>query len=206
MKDFLRVSVATALLTVACGSSAVSPTERVEGLPVLQQESQHSIAAKRVSALFTRSHYKEVELDDALSNKIFDRFMRSLDLNRNVFLASDIKELEKYRNGFDDALEKGDLTPAYVIYQLNLKRRIERFNYAISLLSNEFDFEKAGDKFVYDREEAPWPASDKEFDELWRQRVKYDALNLKLAGKDKEKIKELLGKRYEPAVKMFSKL
>lgn len=201
MKDFLRVSVATALFTVAFCSSAVNTTEGVQDLPVLQQESQHSIAAKRVSALFTRSHYKEVELDDALSNKIFDRFMRSLDLNRNVFLASDIKDLEKYRNGFDDALEKGDLSAAYVIYQLNLQRRIERFNYAISLLNKDFDFEKANDKFVYDREDAPWPASSIELDELWRQRVKYDALNLKLAGKDKEKIKELLGKRYERAIK-----
>jgi carboxyl-terminal processing protease len=201
MKDFLRVSVATALFTVTFGSSAVSTTESVQDLPMLQQESQHSIAAKRVSALFTRSHYKEVELDDALSNKIFDRFMRSLDLNRNVFLASDIKALEKYRNDFDDALEKGDLTPAYDIYQLNLQRRIERFDYAISLLNKDFDFEKAGDKFVYDREDAPWPTSSRELDELWRQRVKYDALNLKLAGKDKEKIKELLGKRYERAIK-----
>jgi carboxyl-terminal processing protease len=201
MKNFLRVSVATALFTVTFGSSAVSTTESVQDLPMLQQESQHSIAAKRVSALFTRSHYKEVELDDALSNKIFDRFMRSLDLNRNVFLASDIKALEKYRNDFDDALEKGDLTPAYDIYQLNLQRRIERFDYAISLLNKDFDFEKAGDKFVYDREDAPWPTSSRELDELWRQRVKYDALNLKLAGKDKEKIKELLGKRYERAIK-----
>ena len=45
------------------------------------------------------------------------------------------------------------------------------------------------------------PKNTAELDELWRQRVKYDALNLKLADKEWPKIQELLTKRYERAIK-----
>lgn len=201
MNKLLRISVASALITLSSGSSAVTSTDKVDELPLLQQESQHSVSAKRISSHFLRAHYKEIELDDALSSKVFDRYIRSLDLNRNVFLASDVKSLEKYRNKFDDAIENGNLAHAYQIYQLNLQRRIERFEYSISLLDKPFDFEKKGDAFEYDREEADWPADQAELKELTRQRVKYDALNLKLAGKDWDKTKELLVKRYERAIK-----
>ena len=69
MRDILRISIASAFLTVGVGAGAVTSTPEVDELPILQQESQHSVAAKRVSALFTRAHYKEIALDDALSEK-----------------------------------------------------------------------------------------------------------------------------------------
>ncbi|WP_416304848.1 carboxy terminal-processing peptidase [Neptunicella sp. SCSIO 80796] len=201
MKNFLRVSVATAIVSMSMSAVAVNQADSVENLPVLTQESQHATAAKRVSALFTRAHYKEVALNDQLSEKIFDRYIRSLDTNRNVFLASDIKTLQKYRDSFDEALERGHLDVAYDIFNLNMERRVERFEFALSLLDKPFDFEKKGDSFTFDREDAAWPTNQAELDELWRQRVKYDALNLKLNGKEWPQIVELLTKRYERAIK-----
>ncbi|MDC8831039.1 carboxy terminal-processing peptidase [Alteromonas gilva] len=201
MKEILRISVASAILAVSVGAGAVTPGNSVEDLPVLQQEAQHSSAAKRISTLFTREHYKLIKLDDELSEKVYDRYLQSLDGNRNVFLQSDIAKFEQYRDTFDDALQRGNLQVAYDIFNVNLERRIERYQYALSLLDTKFDFEKEGDRFFFDREDAPWPANQAELDELWRQRVKYDALNLKLAGKEPEKITELLTKRYERAVK-----
>lgn len=201
MKDFIRASACSALFCLSASAMAVNSSKTVDELPNLEQESQHSAAAKRISSHFLRSHYKPIELNDVLSSKMFDRYIRSLDLNRNVFLESDIKALEKYRLNFDDAIERGNLSNAYEIYSLNLKRRIERYEYAISLLDETFDYEKKGDVLEYDREDAEWAKTTDELNEFWRQRVKYDSLNLKLAGKDQEKIKELLTKRYERAIK-----
>ena len=197
----IRVSVLSALLVASSTAIAVNHSKSIDEIPTLEQESQHAVSAKRISSHFLRSHYKEIALDDQLSEKVFDRFFRALDLNRNVFLASDIEGFKSYRNKFDDAIEKGNLSIAYDIYQLNMQRRIERYDYALSLLDKEFDYETAGDSFAFDREDAQWATSSTELDELWRQRVKYDALNLKLAGKDWEKTKELLTKRYERAIK-----
>ena len=76
MKELLRISIASAFLTVGVGAGATTTTEQADDtLPVLEQETQHSVAAKRVGALFTRAHYKEIALDDALSEKIYDRFL-----------------------------------------------------------------------------------------------------------------------------------
>ncbi|MBU3002811.1 carboxy terminal-processing peptidase [Paraglaciecola arctica] len=200
----IRISVASALLVMSSGSLAIESSLGVKDLPKLTQESQHVAAAKRVSSQFLRSHYKQIDLDDALSLKIFDRFIRSLDFNRNVFTAEDIKSFEAYKSKFDDAIERGNLSIAYEIYQLNMQRRAQRYEYALTLLDKEFDFAKPNDKFNYDREDAPWAKNTQELDELWRQRVKYDALNLKLAGKDWPKTQELLTKRYERAIKRLT--
>lgn len=200
----IRISVASALLVMSYGSLAIESSLGVNDLPKLTQESQHVAAAKRVSSQFLRSHYKQIDLDDALSLKIFDRFIRSLDFNRNVFTAEDIKSFEAYKSKFDDAIERGNLSIAYEIYQLNMQRRAQRYEYALTLLDKEFDFAKPNDKFNYDREDAPWAKNTQELDELWRQRVKYDALNLKLAGKDWPKTQELLTKRYERAIKRLT--
>ncbi|ALS98468.1 carboxy terminal-processing peptidase [Lacimicrobium alkaliphilum] len=204
MNHAIRVSVATALLALSGNAIAVSVTASIEDLPELEQESQHAVASKRIASLFTRAHYKNVELDDEMSSKIFDRYLQGLDSNRNIFLASDIASLEQHRKSFDDALQRGNLSPAYDMYTLNIKRRAERYQYALSLLEQPFDFEKKGDAFHYDREEAEWPADKAELDELWRQRVKYDALNLKLAGKDWDDAKEILEKRYQRAIKRLT--
>ena len=183
MKDILRISVASAILALSVGAGAVTSGNSVEDLPILQQEPQHSSAAKRISTLFTREHYKLIKLDDSLSEKVYDRYLKSLDGNRNIFLASDIAEFNQHRDEFDEAILRGNLQVAYDMFNRNLESRISRYEYALTLLDGEFDFEKEGDKFYYDREEAAWPVDQAELDELWRQRVKYDALNLKLAGK-----------------------
>ncbi|MCV2884139.1 carboxy terminal-processing peptidase [Aestuariibacter sp. AA17] len=204
MKRLLHVSVASAFIAMSAGSFAVNNSDTVDELPLLEQESQHSVSAKRISSHFLRAHFKEVQLDDQLSSKMFDRYLRSLDLNRSVFLAKDVEKLQKYRDAFDDAIEKGNLDIAFKMYSLNLQRRVERYKFAITLLEKPFDFGVAGDAYHFDREDAAWPKTTAELDELWRQRVKYDALNLKLAGKDWEETKTLLTKRYERAIKRLS--
>ncbi len=55
--------------------------------------------------------------------------------------------------------------------------------------------------FEFERDKAPWPATAQELDELWRKRVKNDALSLALAGKTWAETTETLRKRYERGLK-----
>lgn len=204
MNKLIRLSVLSALALMGANVKAIESGESVKALPKLAQESQHSVAAKRISSQFLRAHYKQVELNDNLSEKIYDRYLRSLDYNRNIFTTADIKSFEKYADHFDEAIEIGDLAIAYDMYQASMEKRKARYEYALTLLAKEFNFEQANDAFAFDREKAAWPVNEAELNELWRQRVKYDALNLKLAGKDWPKIQELLTKRYELAIKRLT--
>ena len=81
-----------------------------------------------------------------------------------------------------------------------MQRRFERFQYAISLLDTEIKFDQP-DAFYYDREDLPFATSEQALNEYWRQRVKSDALRLKLTGKDWPNIKEILTKRYKNTLK-----
>ncbi|MFG0451773.1 carboxy terminal-processing peptidase [Shewanella algae] len=200
MRKFI---LAASIASVFMGSQAlaISPAVPVSELPHLQQEPQHKVASKRITGLFSRSHYHRFDLDDAFSQQIFKRFLEQLDYRRNVLLQSDIDSFKVYANQFDDMVRSGDLEPAYKMYDLVQQRRYERFVYALSLLDKEMDFNQAGDAYVFDRKDAAWPKDEAELNELWRQRVKYDALNLKLTGKEWPEIVDVLGKRYNNAIK-----
>jgi carboxyl-terminal processing protease len=203
--SFLALSSANLLaLEKATPDGVNTNVSEVFLLPELSQEKQHAKSVRRISDLFVRAHYKKVNIDDELSVQIFKRYLDLLDSNKHFFLANDLKTFEKYSTKFDEAIKLGDLSLAYDIYQSNLERRKERFKYALTLLNNEFDFEQKDDKFFYDRDDANWAVNDSELNELWRQRVKYDALNLKLADKTWDETKEILHKRYNRAIRRLT--
>lgn len=195
--------IAASLWLAASSANALEAKITLEDLPVLAPEAQHATASKRVTSRFTRSHYKHFTLNDQFSQAIFQRYVESLDFNRNVFTQADIDSFNKWAAGIDDQLKSGENQIAFDIYNLSMKRRYERFVYALSLLDKEMKFD-TDESIELDRSEAAWPKDTAELDELWRKRVKYDALNLKLTGKDWEEIKDVLGKRYNNALKRLS--
>ena len=199
-----KLSVLATAFILAFGVNA-SPDKKSEPLvlPTIAQDAQHATASKRITALFTRGHYTQVQLDDTLSSKMFDTYLKNLDYYRNVLTKADIKAFERYREQFDDGINKGNLSFAFDMFNLTLQRRSERFEYALQLLDKGFDFTKT-DEYQYDRENADWPADKAELDELWRQRVKFDALNLKLAGKTAEETHSVLEKRYRNSQKRLT--
>ncbi|MCL1045173.1 carboxy terminal-processing peptidase [Shewanella electrodiphila] len=200
----LTLAASIATLFVGFSAWAISPTIQINELPKLEQEPQHKVASKRVTNLFTRSHYHRFELDDAFSELIYDRYLQQLDFRRNVLTQADVDSFKQYQHLFDDMVKTGNIEPAFNMFSLLQQRRYERFAYALTLLDKEFDFTEADDAYEFDREEATWPKDEAELNELWRQRVKYDALNLKLADKDWEETVEILGKRYNNAIKRLS--
>ncbi len=205
VKGILTSSILTSFLLTSGSVLSEEKSQELEQfvVPDLQQEAQHKVASKRITAWFSRSHYKKVQLDDELSAKIFDRFLRGLDYNKSLFLAGDIKAYEKYKTEFDDGIKNGKLDFAFDLYEESIKRRVERYRTAIKWLDEPFDFTK-DDVFYYDREDAEWATDVAELDQYWRQKVKYDALNLKMAGKDAAGIKETLTKRYTNSIRRLT--
>ena len=169
---------------VPAAAAALAPTE------------QENYVARRVADIVAREHYRRAPLDDHLSSLILDRYLDSIDGSRSYFYASDIAEFERYRYELDDAIKTGDVEPAFVIFRRYQQRSRERMAYAIDLLSKKPDFD-VEESFNFDREKEPWPANTAEMNELWRKRVKNDALSLVTAGKQWTEAADLLRKRYE---------
>lgn len=203
-KPLLRSLILSSLLAAPL-SFAVSPNYSLEDLPTLTAESQHVTASKRIASYFTRYHYARVELDEAMSEQIFERYFDQLDYNRMFFLQSDIEDFTQAKDGFHQYLEQGQLDVPYAIYQRSLVRRYERYAYALELLDDaEFDFEVEDERYYYDRTEEAWPTSNEELNAIWQQRIKHDALNLAMAGREHDEIIENLEKRYQSAIQRLT--
>ena len=191
-----------ALATVAQAASFDSGTTLLPELKPAQQQAQ---AAHLAAVLLSRYHYKAKPLDDALSEKIFDGFLKSLDADKLFFVQADIDRLAGIRTKLDDAILNEDLGIPFALFNLYAQRYIERFTYARSLLAEGFDFRQM-ESYQVDRDKAVWPKSEAEMRELWRKRVKNDWLRLKLAGKDNKNIAETLDKRYSLSLKRISRI
>ncbi|MFK7860433.1 MAG: carboxy terminal-processing peptidase [Granulosicoccus sp.] len=171
----------------------------------LNPTTEHKQATKVISHLMQQYHYSKVSVNDELSDQIFDRFLESLDPQKIFLLASDIEEIEKFRLGLDDALLKTQLNPVFDIFKRFRTRVEERTKFAQQLLTKQFDF-TIDEIYTFNREEAAWPQSQKEVDELWRKRVKNDVLNQRLAEQSSEELTKTLHERYERTERRISQL
>ncbi len=155
-------------------------------------------AAKLVYGLLSDSRYayRPRALDDALSADMYKRYLESLDPGKQFFTAQDIARFDPYKTKLDDAIKRGDLTPAYAIFATYRERVEARVAYARGLLKLDlFDF-TGKDRFDYDRKDAPWAVDASALDAMWTQSVRNDWLRLKLAGKSGDEIRKTLDKRY----------
>ena len=203
MNKFVRVTAIAAGLFLAGASFANEAPVTLETLPQLQQEPQDATVSERVTARFTRSHYRQFDLDENFSAKIFDRYLNMLDFNHNVLMAADVAQFADKKTSLGEELKTGKLDTAYALFNLAQKRRFERFQYALTVLARPMDF-TGNDTIDLDRSKAPWPKDINELNSLWDAKVKYDELNLKLTGKDEKEIREVLSKRYHFAIKRLA--
>ncbi len=195
-KRFLITAALSGLIVFSAvyAKQATAPVTEGELTPTRQQAK----AARAVVAHLNELQYDHIKLDDKLSARVFDRYLKDLDGSRSYFLASDIKSFEPYRSDFDDALRKGELKNAFTIHNRYQQRVTERLNFVLGELGrgvDKMDFSKK-ESLQSDREKAAWAANKPELDDLWRKRIKAAALSLRLTGKTDEEIQKTLSKRY----------
>lgn len=198
MKKLLILLLAFVSLT-ACNAQTpedvLAKDHSIDTNKVLVPDELYKRENQIITQLLQNYHYKKMPLNDSLSSAVFDEYIGSLDNNKLYFLKSDMQSFEKYRHSMDENLLAGNLNPAFDIFNVYKRRLNERIKYVNKRLSEKFDFTKK-ESFIPDREKADWAASKEELDELWRQRLKYDVLNLILSGKDEKAAVDVLLKRY----------
>jgi len=165
-------------------------------LPELKPAPQEARAAHMAAELLGRYHYKMPSVDDALSQKIFDKYLKSLDPEKLFLVQADIDKFSRERARLGVALLQEDLSVPFAIFNLYEQRAAERFAYARALLKTGFDFQQI-ESYQFARDKQAWPKTEAEMNELWRKRVKNDWLRLKLAGKDDRNVVDILDKRYD---------
>jgi len=199
-KRLLLSAIAIALTLTGISANATIP-EIKPGTPFtpLEPTREEAITTQQIMSNLLRGHYERKRLNNDLSSEVLNTLLDDLDGTHSYFLASDIEEFEQFRNHLDEALSRGDMKPAFYIYNRFQQRVSERLSFMLNELekkAKDYDF-KSKEVLELDREETPWASTRAELDQLWRKRLKNSMLNLRLAGKEDEDILELLAKRYQ---------
>ena len=164
----------------------------------LRSEAVYGQTAIELVRELEEKHYSDVTINDNFSVKLFDTYIDTLDSSRLYFLQSDIDELSRYKYVLDDSLKSGSVEAGFEIYNVYLKRLIDRLIFAINMVESDIpsmDFSLP--EFIeIDREDVPFATAREELDELWRLRVKNSVLSLRLTGDESDEIQEKLSKRY----------
>lgn len=186
----------TRLIGLCLASSFIINTAYAESLAPSKAQQQ---AAQDVVERLNYGHYREVELNDALSKQIYQHFLDQLDSSKAYFTQKEIQRFDRYQTELDDDLKDGDLAAAFEIYNLyqgKVQARIESQLKQLNAFPDDYRFERQ-DALMIDREKFAWAANDAALDKLWDKRLENSLLSLKLSGKTLPEAKKTLKRRLE---------
>ena len=189
---------ALALVPILLFALPVSAKQLLTKPVDISYDKEQSRTATEIIKQLEQRHYITLKLNDRLSSRILDSYLRRLDGNKSFFLQSDIDEFEQYRHTIDNSLDKGNLDSGYAIfnrYQQRLFERLQSTSNNLPEMLASMDF-KRNEALELDRKDAPWPATEAEADDLWRRLIKSRVIALRIAKKSDEDIITLLQKRY----------
>ncbi|MFO0425152.1 MAG: carboxy terminal-processing peptidase [Planctomyces sp.] len=151
--------------------------------------------ARLVAQMVTSRHINHPSIDDALSVKMMDGFIKAWDSQKIYFLQSDISEFETQKTQLDDQILAGNVEFANTVFSRFLQRMNQRAERVGAIIDADHDF-AVDETMVRDPKNLKWATDEAELDERWRLRVKYQLLVLKLDGVDVVDARKRLHKRY----------
>jgi len=195
------------LPTISAPVSRWVPQTLLTGALVLASWSAFALAPapkqgdtlKELIDVIEERHYASRRYDDGLSAQHFVAYLDALDPQRMFFDAADISEFNRWRLALDNAGRRGDLDPAFTMfnrYHEKLRQRIQATIATLPDTLSGFDYEQ-DEYMVIDYSTMPWAPDAQELDERWRKRLKNQALSLILADKPVEDIPGTLERRYQ---------
>jgi len=133
-----------------------------------------------------------------MSAQLFDRYIKQLDPGRHLLTLEDMAEFEPFKHLMYRYVKKGDLGPAYEIFNIYQARRAQRLHYILKRIKTwepGLDFTK-DDTLVIDNDLRNFVADPGALPYLWKKELKNHILSLKLDKKENTEISQTLEKIY----------
>ncbi len=195
MKSCFRITSLLAALVLAIVTNTMGWGAQEASKRAIADATEANIT--RITAgILEQSQFAHHPIDNDLAGNFLDRYLDDLDWSRSLFLQSDIEAFAAYRATLAQATHgAGDTSAAHAIFNRFLQRLGQRAAYTTDLLrSAKFDF-TGHDVYSYNREHARRPRDLPEAQSLWRQELRAEYLQEKLADKRPEQIVSTLMRR-----------
>lgn len=153
------------------------------------QSSSDKLVSKTVSRIVAKlmqdDHLSKRKLDDTISNRAFEMFIKNLDPTKSYFLQSDIDEFSKWKTELDDQMLKGEFLAAFEVFDRFIQRVDERTDLAAELIGEDHDF-TLDEEMITDPDLLSFAKNNAEARDNWRKRIKYSLLVLRGDVKDEK--------------------
>ena len=130
-----------------------------------------------VKYVVEKGHYSTLDINDDISEKIYNTYLEQIDAQKRFFIQSDIRQFEKYKLKLDDQLKDQDLTFFNLVYETSRKRINEVKNYYEEIMNNSFDF-SSNEDINLDFENKSYARNSNEIKNRWRKQLKYSTLDI----------------------------
>ena len=128
---------------------------------------------KLVGEMLSQAHYSPKDINDDFSKKIFTKFITDLDPEKNMFLQSDITELEnKYQLKIDEEIKGAPVEFFLAAGKIFNKRMEEASIICNEWLSKPFNF-TTDESVVLDGDKLSYAENPAAIKERWRKKIKY---------------------------------
>ncbi|WP_347243308.1 carboxy terminal-processing peptidase [Thermogutta sp.] len=139
---------------------------------------QDRYIARTIAIRLPQGHLTKHPLDEEISRRAFKLFLKSLDPMKLYFYQSDVDRFAEKQDQWAALLKSGDISPAYEIFSVFLKRVDERVATALDILKQPLDFTK-DEEIIRDPDLLTYPKTPEEARDRWEKRIKLDLLILK---------------------------
>ncbi|BDS09493.1 carboxy terminal-processing peptidase [Aureispira anguillae] len=138
------------------------------------------------------NHYKPTKVDDVLSERAYDIYLKRVDNGKRFFLQEDIERFEVHRKKLDDYAMKKDFAFFDDLHKIRNERIKQAQTFYKEILSKPFDFEKK-ETMETDDDKMAYAKTEKELYTRWHKLLKHRVLldmQVKLKRQEKAKKKK----------------
>ncbi len=184
-----RFGIGSIVLGAILGMVCVSRAE------ITEPTAADNLITLAITSKLPTNHLSRHPLDDEISERALQLFLKALDPMKLYFYQSDYDLFVERKTQLDDMVRKGDVKFAYYIFKGLLQRIDEKVALADKLLQAEHDF-SVDEEMVRDPDATQYAKTTAEAEDLWRKRIKFDLLVQMADGKTLEEAREKLSRRY----------
>jgi carboxyl-terminal processing protease len=140
------------------------------------EEEKEAVIFSLVRDALTNVHLQPKEVDDALSEEVYENYLNTLDYNKLFLTQNEVGQLAAYKTELDNLFQLGDtrfftLSYALITYSIDASKEIYT-----QLLSEPFDY-TVDERIGNNPESRTFAQNNEEHVEFWRKHLKWRVLN-----------------------------
>lgn len=121
------------------------------------------------------NHYKETDIDDEFSERVYTLFLNNMDYGKRFFTQEDMETFELYKYKLDDQMKDGSLEFMNLVAEIMQERIDQSKGYMEDILAKPMSLEKV-EEYETDQDKRGYAKNEAQLKDQWRKYLKYQVV------------------------------